>query len=282
MSTSVVFYMISYLILFSFIWSYTEQHVFPERGPAIKAHFRGEAIYKYAKKTGIPVSHIDVFEQQKLVATKSDVTVLFSKHWLLKVRPLVGDHIHMAISFWVDGRPRAFAEHDRAVMEDEPYDTKSDICQTPGRVAYTKVWPHSGVHTHCDGLIHVHPWSAPRVLRREGIDVNLGMWFDAVGIRYHETPLRITFANGTSKVNNATHRWRILERKCFLDEEYILYESHFDKIWLGHAYASYVVWYDKLDTDPPAAISSHNRALLDVGAYSYNDRQYPQKCVLTE
>ena len=41
------------------------------------------------------------------------------------------------------------------------------------------------MHTHCDQIIHVHPFSAPRELRVEGRKANLGMWFENVGIFYH-------------------------------------------------------------------------------------------------
>ena len=55
-------------------------------------------------------------------------------------------------------------------------------CPSPGDFAYEKRWYHNGVHTHCDGIIHVHPWSAPAQLRVEGRKIRLKLWFESVGI----------------------------------------------------------------------------------------------------
>lgn len=199
-------------------------------------------------------------------------------HWSAAARPVSGDHIHMAMSIWIHGTPREQAEHDRPPLEAIDYEQKPAICPNPGTVAYDKVWPHAGVHTHCDGLIHVHPWSAPRVLRQEGLRIRLGLWFDQVGIRYRQHPLSLAFPDGARFVNNATHRWRVAEYRCFRETEPVVYTEQLDHIWLGHAYASYVMWFGTRSTPPPA-IASHIEALKRVGAHGFDGNPYPQQCI---
>lgn len=199
-------------------------------------------------------------------------------HWSIDARPIVGDHIHMAMSIWTHGKPHVKAEHDRAPIETIEYESKPEICSINGTVAYEKVWPHAGVHTHCDGLIHVHPWSAPRVLRQEGTRVRMGLWFDQVGIRYREHPTSLAFPDGTRFTNNATHQWRVAEYKCFRDARRTVYTEQLDNIWLGHAYASYVMWFDS-DAEPPPALQTHIEALEHVGGDGFDGNQYPQQCI---
>ena len=67
----------------------------------------------------------------------------------------------------------------------------------PPKYAYTKQWFHSGVHTHCDNIIHVHPWSAPRELRVEGKSVTLGTWFESVGIAVSSLENKLRMPNST-------------------------------------------------------------------------------------
>jgi hypothetical protein len=227
-------------------------------------------IGQYANQYNTPHEHILLWEgtQQVQSFTWSGLPYTISS------RPISGDHIHMSMSIWINGIARQ-AEHDRPITQNINYETKENICKYPGNIAYTKVWPHVGVHTHCDGLIHVHPWSAPKAFRQEGRDVQLGLWFDQVGIQYR--PNSFEFYNGTRHDNNATHKWRIAEYPCYNQSNYKLYEDHFDKIWLGHAYASYVMWYGYSEIPPPA-IKTHIASLKKVGATGFNGRSYPHNC----
>lgn len=100
--------------------------------------------------------------------------------WKLEYRPLVGDHIHLGIAIHVNGKDVTL--RDRNMTEPVPYEDFNATCANPPAYAYTKEWYHTGVHTHCDDVIHVHPWSAPRKLRVTGKEVTLGMWFESVGI----------------------------------------------------------------------------------------------------
>jgi len=187
------------------------------------------------------------------------------------------------MSIYINGKLRT-PEHDRPIREDILYEQKPKVCNVSGDIVYTKLWAHGGVHTHCDGLIHVHPWSAPRVIRKEGLDVQLGLWFDQVGIRYRElsTP-SLSFGDGRFD-GNETHVWQLAERICYKDQDSSIYQHDFDKIWLGHAYGSYVLWYGPVGTDIPTPDAKHIDALLQVdalmvvGATGYDGNAYPSIC----
>ena len=97
-------------------------------------------------------------------------------------RPIFGDHIHIGYSLFVNGRQHIMRDHN--MSHNVPYETKPSCSNAPP-YAYVKKYYHTGVHTHCDQIIHVHPFSAPRELRVEGRKANLGMWFENVGIFYH-------------------------------------------------------------------------------------------------
>ncbi len=108
--------------------------------------------------------------------------------WIIRERPIVGDHIHLGMVLSVDGQIYNF--HDRNMSQPIPYEDYNITCPSPGNYAYEKRWYHNGVHTHCDGnIIHVHPWSAPDQLRIEGREVRLKMWFESVGMEISSNKL---------------------------------------------------------------------------------------------
>ena len=259
-------------LIFIFMWIVWHLFIVTVRDPEGGLFYgisTANVLAQYAKQYNTPQTHILLWERSQQVQSFTWT----SGQYTISSRPISGDHIHMAMSIWTNGIARQ-AEHDRPVTQDIPYDTKENMCKYPGNIAYTKVWPHVGVHTHCDGLIHVHPWSAPKAIRQEGQSIQLGLWFDQVGIQYR--PNSFEFYNGTYS-NNATHKWRIAEYPCYNRSNYNLYEDHFDKIWLGHAYASYVMWYGSSKTPPPA-IKTHIDSLKKVGATGFNGRSYPHNC----
>tara|TARA_B110000008_G_scaffold153479_1_gene154592 strand:+ start:9186 stop:9977 length:792 start_codon:yes stop_codon:yes gene_type:complete len=248
------------------------------------SHTASRAKYKFSNLYDIPESHVVLYKHERRQKYISN-DILLSGRYSLAARPLVGDHIHMAISFWVHGYPHKLAEHDRDPIQvqhyEPPYFKNETVCHAPGNISYHKVWPHAGVHTHCDGLIHVHPWSAPRTLRKEGLDVQLGLWFDQVGIEYRELPnTSLTFSDGKSYTSNETHKWHIAEKTCFLHKQVDrIYTEQLDTIWLGHAYASYVVWYG-LSTEMPESIEAYIDNLKRVGVHGLKGQKYPQNCVI--
>jgi len=110
--------------------------------------------------------------------TLKNCDILDAGEFQLKYRPIVGDHIHIGYILSLDGERVIL--HDRNITEPIPYEHYPATCEAPGDFAYTKVYLHSGVHTHCDGIIHIHPWSA--YIPVEGRDVTLGEWFKSVKI----------------------------------------------------------------------------------------------------
>lgn len=109
----------------------------------------------------------------------------FTGKWKVKYRPLIGDHIHLGYRIVYNGED--VVVRDRNLTKPIPYEMYPATCKNPPEYAYIKQYYHTGVHTHCDGVIHVHPWSAPKDLRKEGRDVTLGMWFESVGITASST-----------------------------------------------------------------------------------------------
>jgi hypothetical protein len=263
------------------IWNITLISVDNKYDLQIRGHTSVNVIQQFARLQGIADEKVVLYKYDGHVRKYSSDILLSGGRWSIGARPVSGDHIHAAISFWIGDVPRLFAEHDRHPMDPIPYETKKpSMCLAPDKNAYTKLWPHVGVHTHCDGLIHVHPWSAPKSIRKEGLDVQLGLWFDQVGIQYRESPfVSLEFADGLRLDGNATHRWYVAEKKCFNDSDAKIYSEYLDQIWLGHAYGSYVFWYGKIGSESPGDIESHIDSLKSVGVYSFNEYPYPQDCL---
>lgn len=277
------FYVILFSVLLVMALQMMQVNVRNQQMAIVLARTSVGARMYYANQMNIPESHVILYDHIGHLRRPARGFFLSARSSLGE-RPVVGDHIHMAISFWIHGVPRHMAEHDRAPIQtigyEPPYGKDLRICQTPGNTSYHKVWSHAGVHTHCDGLIHVHPWSAPRSLRKEGLDVRLGLWFDQVGIEYREWPdVSITFADGQRIDSNTTHRWHIAEKTCFHDKEPAqIYTTQLDQIWLGHAYASYVVWFGSDDSIPPDDIPERIEHLKRVGVHGAFHRPYPHNC----
>lgn len=262
------------------LWTVTKHRIYGENGSFFYGHSRSSIVRQFVSVFKVPKTHVEVFSHDGTFTSLYEREIFVPGRFSVRARPFVGDHIHMAIVFGVNGVAREKVEHDRSPIEEEPYEHKSELCQVPGTVAYSKMWPHAGVHTHCDGLIHVHPWSSPRTIRREGTGVTLGLWFDQVGIRYFETPLAIEFSDGTRYTSNATHVWRIAERECFTDDHATIYHSQLDRIWLGRAYASYTVWFDHVASATPPDLKQNIDSLKHVGAHGYDGNPYPHSCIV--
>jgi len=275
------FYVLLLSIIVVLSWHMTMHALQSRGGSIILARTTTDAKRQFSHRYQIPESHAIVYKHNGRQKTPMDAWIL-SGQWSVGARPVTGDHIHMAISFWIHGTPRDHAEHDREPIEtlgyEKPFGKDSRVCKVSGEVSYHKLWPHVGVHTHCDGLIHVHPWSAPRTLRREGIDVQLGLWFDQVGIDYREYPVSLKFNDGSRYDSNDTHRWHVAEKTCYKNNIDRVYTNHLDSIWLGHAYASYIAWFGKIGSAAPPDISLHVNRLESVGVHGAFDRPYPQTC----
>jgi len=273
-------YLLGVLALFLFIWNITLVSVDSQNGVVMRGHTATNVIEQYANIQSVDADKIVLYKFEGHMKRPNTDILLSGGRWLLKARPVIGDHIHAAISFYIDGKPLPSVLHDRNPTETIPYEKKPSICKVEGDVAYTKMWPHCGVHTHCDGLVHIHPWSAPASIRKEGLDVQLQLWFDQTGIEYHEDPLiSLKFPDGRRFDSNDTYRWYAAEKKCFKDKKSTIYDQNINQIWLGHAYASYVIWYGKIGSEEPLQVKSHIELLSKVSAKGYNGENYPQTCV---
>ena len=167
--------------------------------------------------------------------------------WTIKYRPIVGDHIHLGISIRENNVDLTL--RDRKLVENIPYEDfkPSDTCIHPPKYAYTKQWFHSGVHTHCDNIIHVHPWSAPRELRVEGKSVTLGTWFESVGIA-------VSSLENKLRMPNSTYREWTLEYYINVQDKYASYTTTYVEemvnLWLVDHHG-YIKLYDKYSIAPP-------------------------------
>jgi hypothetical protein len=157
--------------------------------------------------------------------------------WELKYRPLSGDHIHMGYILYLDGERVIL--HDRNVTEDIAYDNKPAVCKVPGSIAYKKTNLHNGIHTHCDGIIHVHPWSA--YFPVEGRDVTLGKWFKSVGIEdYNHRKLGYLIRGKYYNLNVAYYPNVDKLEDVFLSE----YSSTINGLWLKDCHGMVVLYDD--------------------------------------
>jgi hypothetical protein len=280
----VEFWVLAFFICIFLVWNISLVAVDNIDGIILRGHTSSNVISQYARINKIPAEKVVLYKYDGYQKSVSNDLLLSGGRWSISARPVSGDHIHASMSIWVNGIPRIDAEHDRPYIQEVPYEApffKNELlCKEAGDIAYTKLWPHSGVHTHCDGLVHIHPWSAPAVFRKEGIDVQLQLWFDQVGIAYREWPFpSVQFKNGSRYDGDQNNRWYLSEKKCFKDEEEIIYERNLNQIWLGHAYASYVLWYGPVGSKSPGPIQSHIESLKGVGAHGYDGFKYPQNCL---
>ncbi len=186
------------------------------------------------------------FRTYKVTNKNCDRMVVYGK-WSIKYRPLSGDHIHLGIAIRENGEDLTL--RDRKLVEPIPYEdyTPSDTCIHPPKYAYTKQWYHSGVHTHCDNIIHVHPWSAPRELRVEGKSVVLGTWFESVGISVRPE-------DNTLRMPNSTYRQWTLEYYVYVKDTYpVLTTTSVEEmvnLWLVDHHG-FIKLYDSTSINPP-------------------------------
>ncbi len=83
--------------------------------------------------------------------------------------PILGDHWHAAIGLYVCGQ-----------FQPNVNDAKQDV---------------SGIHSHGDGLMHIHPFGT----RYTGDGANVGAWADIVGLEVEDDRLKL--ANGDEYAN---------------------------------------------------------------------------------
>ena len=190
----------------------------------------------------------------------------FTGKWKMKYRPLVGDHIHLGYRIIYNGED--VIVRDRNLTEPIPYEMYPATCENPPEYAYIKQYYHTGVHTHCDGLIHVHPWSAPKDLRKEGRDVTLGMWFESVGITASST------GDGFRLPGHSHYIHFNMAYFVHVNDEYPAFvTSNFESIvnlWLVDHHGGVILWSGD-ETKVPKFTS---KKVLDYESYPHD---YPRR-----
>lgn len=100
----------------------------------------------------------------------------------MKLKPVLGDHIHTIYSFWV------YHENNykliSPLVDIYPIEEFKDNNSSPEYYLCRSL--HLGIHAHGDGRIHIHPFSSIPALRHlsEGINSKLGLFYPMVGITY--------------------------------------------------------------------------------------------------
>jgi len=189
-------------------------------------------------------------------------------NWKIKYRPIVGDHIHLGITIRENNVDLTL--RDRKLVEPIPYEhyRPSDTCINPPKYAYTKQWFHSGVHTHCDNIIHVHPWTAPRELRVEGKSVTLGTWFETVGIY-------VSALENKLRMPNSTYKEWTLEYFIDVNDMYASFTTtsveEMVNLWLVDHHG-YIRLYDKHSFPPPK-----DTRVTKYGSVSKVGKNYPRR-----
>ena len=111
--------------------------------------------------------------------------IAYSRHAVrntVQTPPTTADHWHEAYGFYICN---AF----------KPNITNAN--ETAGSADYD-LFRQTGIHTHGDGVIHVHPYSSAGT----GKNAKLGTWFKQVGVKITDTSLQLPTELGSTKVKN--------------------------------------------------------------------------------
>ena len=173
------FYILMILTLAIFSWHMSLHPIRTPNGNYILARSTQHAKAQFANNNNIPTELTLTFLKKGHARQPAD-SMLLHGQWSIGARPIVGDHIHMAISFWIHGQPRQEAEHDRPPIQDiqyeQPFGKDTNMQCTRRRSISKNMAPL--VHTHCDSLIHIAPMVSSKNTAKEGLEVQLGLWFD--------------------------------------------------------------------------------------------------------
>lgn len=177
--------------------------------------------------------HRDDCDTSKYMGTSPE------SYWDIIERPVIGDHVHLLYKVRVNNKNIIF--HDRNLTETIAYESGPTACPSSLPYAYQKQWFHTGVHSHCDspGIIHVHPWSAPIGLRKEGRDVTLGLFFESVGIERSTKGLGFKI-NGKYEKMNLAYYTNSKRTTGFLTQD----ETEIENLWLVDCHGIVLLWSD--------------------------------------
>ncbi len=88
----------------------------------------------------------------------------------------------------------------------------------------------TGIHTHADGFIHIHPFSS----RARGSRATTGVFFDQVGMEVSDDEWTLpgdeTIANGDECADGSEGEWRVAKWDAVDDPEPEIFTGGFDRI----------------------------------------------------
>jgi len=126
--------------------------------------------------------NIDISNFLEEVTCDKEITSIM----IMKLRPISGDHFHVIYSFWIYiNRSYKFIT---PISDIYPITEHSSQDYREPTSYYLLDGLNAGVHTHGDGFIHIHPATAPILVRElsEGLNCTLKLFFSDVGISYYE------------------------------------------------------------------------------------------------
>lgn len=167
-------------------------------------------------------------------------------YWEMLEHPVVGDHIHMGIKIAINNTLYIF--HDKNLTKTIKYEKKPINCPSSVDFAYKKQYFHTGVHSHCDrspddcGVVHIHPWTAPMLLRPQGREVNLGLFFESIGIQKN-TREKGFLVNGSIPVAfNMAYYVNVRNNEASMQTQS---DREIMNLWLVDCHAGIVLWDNK-------------------------------------
>ena len=143
------------------------------------------------------------------------------------LRPLRGDHYHQRVVFKINGK-ELDPWHDVASIRGVPWENRSSCVD---RFAYHSARGlHVGFHTHCDGVAHSHPWTAPHALSEVvgGAGHHTGLLLDAMGVECGPRQPQLQLPNRSTPLNG-THSWRLVV--CSEGQTLLRVREHLDRLW---------------------------------------------------
>ena len=249
-------------------------------GGALRAHSPAAALRAVAERLGVPVAALVLRtrqlhppQTQHYHAAMPAVDFTPGRHVVL-LRPLRGDHYHQRVAFKVDGTV-APPWHDVAASRGVPWeDPASARC---GRFAYDSARGlHVGFHTHCDGIAHSHPWTAPHALRSlvGGGGHTTGLLLDAMGVEYGpREPPRLRLPGRAALPTNRTHSWQLVV--CHDGVAVLRVAAHLDRVWYPVHGVALVFSYGRTH-DTACALSSAVPPAHGFDAYPYPSLRFSE------
>jgi len=185
-------------------------------------------------------------------------------------RPVRGDHYHQHLVFRING-VQMQPWHDVESLRGVPWDDPASVRCGSHYAYHSARGLHVGFHTHCDGIAHSHPWTAPYALKDSvgGMGHTTGLLLDALGVEYGpREPPNLQLPNRDSMPSNSTHTWQLIV--CRGGMPVLRVREHLDRVWYPVHGAALVFSYG---THSDACNVSLNRL---PAAHGFDNHPYPE------